>query len=133
TAHHQWNNSNALNEAWLSWQQYGWNPTPLNPDLVGLVFQGNNCCRLGGNSPTQEFNQRRIELRDGYNFAPWNALGIHKFQVGGNIDFMHYRVNNSLFGNPEFRFRKDPAYVLSFNTTTTTNTRSLRAAPRRDA
>ncbi|HKB81389.1 MAG TPA: TonB-dependent receptor, partial [Thermoanaerobaculia bacterium] len=67
TARYQWNNSDSLNEASLSLQKYGWNPTPLNPNLVGLNFQG--CCRLGGNSTTQEFDQRRIELRDNYNFA----------------------------------------------------------------
>ncbi|HEY6843123.1 MAG TPA: TonB-dependent receptor, partial [Thermoanaerobaculia bacterium] len=38
TARHQWNSSNSLNEASLSWQSYGWNPTPLNPNQVGLNF-----------------------------------------------------------------------------------------------
>lgn len=119
TVRHQWNNSSALNEASLSFQKYGWNPTPLNPNLVGLNFQG--CCRLGGNSTTQEFDQRRIEMRDNYNFAPWNAVGVHNFQVGGNIDFMHYRVNKSLFGNPEFEFKNDAANGFSFANCTPAN------------
>src|SRR5204863_3083997 len=49
-----------------------------------------------------------LELRDHYNCAPWNLQGIHNFQVGGNIDFMHYRVNKSLNGNPEFKFLPNP-------------------------
>jgi len=105
TVRHQWNNSSALNEASLSFQKYGWNPTPLNPTEIGLNYEG--CCRLGGNSTTQEFDQRRIELRDNYNFAPWNMKGTHNFQVGGDIDWMHYLVNKSLYGNPEFDFRSD--------------------------
>src|SRR5439155_10951430 len=55
----------------------------------------------------QKFDQRRLELRDNYNFAPWTMQGTHNFQVGGNIDFMHYRVNKSLNGNPEFKFLPD--------------------------
>ena len=43
-----WNGTNTLNEATVALQKYGWNPTPLNPGLVGLNYFG--CCRLGGNS-----------------------------------------------------------------------------------
>jgi len=111
TARHQWNNSSSLNEATLSWQKYGWNPTPLNPDLVGLNYFG--CCLLGGHSTTQKFDQRRIELRDNYNLAPWNAMGIHNFQVGGNLDFMHYRINKSLTGNPEFHFKNEGIFTFA--------------------
>lgn len=110
TLRHQWNNSSALNEATLSFQKYGWNPTPLNPGLVGRRYFAPGFAtiiRVGGNSTTQKFDQRRLELRDNYNFATWNMAGIHNFQVGGNIDFMHYNVNKSLNGNPEFKFLPD--------------------------
>jgi hypothetical protein len=107
TARHQWNNSSALNEAIVSLQKYGWNPTPLNPTTPGLRYftpSFDTVFLRGGNSTTQKFDQRRLELRDNYNFAPWDMQGVHNFQVGGNIDFMHYRVNKSLTGNPEFKF-----------------------------
>ncbi len=110
TARHQWNNSSALNEAILSLQKYGWNPTPLNPTTPGLRYFAPGFATVflrGGNSTTQKFDQRRLELRDNYNFAPLTALGTHNFQAGGNIDFMHYRVNKSLTGNPEFKFLPD--------------------------
>jgi hypothetical protein len=110
TIRHQWNNSNALNEASVSLQKYGWNPTPLNPTLVGKRYftpSFSTIIHTGGNSTTQDFDQRRLELRDNYNFAPAAMHGTHNFQVGGNIDFMHYNVNKSLSGNPEFHFLPD--------------------------
>lgn len=110
TVRDQWNNSSALNELSLSLQKFGWNPTPLNPTLVGKRYFTSNfttVIRIGGNSTTQKFDQRRLELRDNFNFAPMTAAGIHNFQVGGNLDFMHYNVNKSLTGNPEFKFLPD--------------------------
>ena len=112
TLRDQWTNSRVLNQATLSLQKYGWNPTPLNPTEVGRNYQG--CCRLGGNSTTQKFDQRRLELRDNFNFAPIDMHGTHNFQVGGNLDLMHYRVDKSLFGNPEFQYKNDPANGFTF-------------------
>src|SRR5262249_40541961 len=40
--------------------------------------------------------------------------GDHSFQIGGNVDFMHYRVDKSLFGNPQYNFNIDPANGLTF-------------------
>ena len=108
----QWNNNTQLNQATLSFQKYGWNPTPLNPNLVGLDYQG--VFRLGGNSTTQEFDQRRIELRDDFNLGTFKWQGDHQIQVGGNFDNMHYDVNKSLNGNPQFEFRNDPANGFTF-------------------
>jgi carboxypeptidase family protein/TonB-dependent receptor-like protein len=110
---HQWNNSTSLNEASLSWSKYGWNPTPLNPDLVALNYEG--AIHIGGRSDQQRFEQRRIELRDNYNFAPLKFYGDHNFQVGGNFDAMHYRVEKRQNGNPEFSFRIDPANGLTYD------------------
>src|SRR5438105_5983299 len=110
TARDQWNNGSALNEFSVSLQKYGWNPTPTNPTLVGRRYFTpgfTTIIRIGGNSTIQKFDQRRLELRDGFNFAPITAAGIHSFQVGANVDFMHYNVNKSLTGNPEFKFLPD--------------------------
>jgi hypothetical protein len=110
TIRHQWTSSSAFNEATASLQKYGWNPTPLNPDLVGNIFFTPNFStvfRTGGNSTLQKFDQRRLELRDNLNLSPWTMMGTHNFQVGGNVDFMHYNVDKSLNGNPEFHFLPD--------------------------
>ncbi|MGA7615846.1 MAG: TonB-dependent receptor [Thermoanaerobaculia bacterium] len=112
TVRHQWNNAESLNQASLSYQKYGWNPTPLNPDMVGLNYEG--VIRLGGNSTTQKFDQRRIELRDDYTFPTITAAGDHSIQAGFTTDFMHYRVDKSLFGNPQYNFRVDPNNGLTF-------------------
>ncbi|HYS53151.1 MAG TPA: TonB-dependent receptor [Thermoanaerobaculia bacterium] len=101
----QWTNNDSLNEAIVTYQKFGWNPTALNPDLIGLNYEG--IIRLGGSSTNQKFDQRRIELRDNYNFAPITAAGSHSIQVGGNFDAMHYQVTKSLFGNPQFNFKTD--------------------------
>jgi outer membrane receptor for ferrienterochelin and colicin len=110
TVRHQWNNSSALNEATLSFQKYGWSPTALNPNLVGRLYFAPGFAtiiRTGGADSTQNWNQRRLELRDNYNFAPWTAYGTHNFQAGGNLDFMHYNATNNLFGNPLYKFLPD--------------------------
>ncbi|MGH9422270.1 MAG: TonB-dependent receptor domain-containing protein, partial [Thermoanaerobaculia bacterium] len=112
TVRDQWNNASALNQATLSWQDYGWNPTPLNPDQIGLNFEGIG--RVGGNSTTQKFDQRRIELRDDFNFAPKHWNGEHNFQIGGNFDKMHYSIDKSLNGNPEFDFKNDPTNGFTY-------------------
>jgi hypothetical protein len=113
TLRHQWNSSTALNQLTASMQRYGWNPTPLNPDLIGQNFEG--VIRIGGGSTTQRFDQRRFELRDDYTFTGFKWNGDHSLQVGGNFDAMHYLVDKSLNANPQFNYRIDPANGLSFD------------------
>lgn len=118
TLRHQWNNSSALNEATVSLQKYGWNPTPRNPGLVGKLYFAPGFAtiiRTGGNSTIQQFDQSRTELRDNYSFAPVQLLGNHSFKIGGNLDFMKYKVNKSLNGNPLYKYIDDPAAGRSFD------------------
>jgi hypothetical protein len=108
---------NALNEASASLQSYGWNPEPQNPGLVGKLYFAPGFAtiiRTGGNSTLQDFNQRRLEFRDNFNFAPMEMAGTHSFQVGGNIDLMHYNINKSLNGIPLYKFIDDPANGNTF-------------------
>lgn len=112
TLRHSWNSDKALNQATLSWQDYSWNPTPLNPDLVGLNYEG--VIRIGGNSTTQKFDQKRIELRDDYSLPTFQAGGDHSLQLGGNLDLLRYNVDKSLSGNPQYDFRNDPANGFTF-------------------
>jgi len=112
TLRHSWNSNSSLNQASASLQRYYWNPTPVNPGLIGLNYQG--AARLGGNSTTQDFDQRRLELRDDYNFAPIKFSGDHNIQVGANIDWARYAINKSLFGNPEYEFTNDPGTNRDF-------------------
>jgi hypothetical protein len=110
TGRHQWIKNDSLNEFLVSLQTFGWNPTPKNPDLVAKRYFTPNFTTVfltGGNTSPQEFSQRRLEFRDNYNFAPMTAYGTHSFQVGGNLDLMHYKINKSLFGTPEFKYLPD--------------------------
>jgi len=111
TLRDHWNNNNSLNQATLSLQKYGWNPKPLNPELVGLNYEG--IIRIGGNSTTQQFDQRRLELRDDYTYSGVKWMGDHTFQIGTNLDWMHYKVNKSLNGNPQYNFKTDAANGLT--------------------
>jgi len=112
TLRHSWNSDKSLNQASLSWQDYAWNPTPLNPDLVGLNYEG--VIRIGGNSTTQKFDQKRVELRDDFSLPTFQAGGDHSLQIGGNLDLLRYNVDKSLSGNPQFDFRNDPANGFTF-------------------
>lgn len=112
TLRYQWNSDQALNLATLSLQDYSWNPVPINPDLVGRRYEG--VIRIGGGSTTQEFSQQRIELRDDYNFAVFQAGGDHSLQVGANVDFLKYDIDKSLNANPLYIFRNDPANGITF-------------------
>ncbi|HEV8579364.1 MAG TPA: TonB-dependent receptor [Thermoanaerobaculia bacterium] len=113
TLRHQWNSDQALNQLSLSWQDYAWNPTPLNPGLVGRNYEG--VVRIGGNTTTQKFDQRRVELRDDYNFGVFNWHGDHSLQAGVNLDFLRYFVNKSQNANPVYNFRNDPANGFTFD------------------
>jgi outer membrane receptor protein involved in Fe transport len=112
TLRHSWNSDRALNQATLSLQSYVFNPTALNPDLVGLNYEG--VIRIGGRDTSQKFDQRRVELRDDYNLPTFQAGGDHSLQVGGNLDFLRYNVNKSQTGNPVYNFRNDPANGYTF-------------------
>jgi hypothetical protein len=110
TVRDQWTSRDSLNELTLSLQKFGWNPVAKNADLVGKLYFAPGFAtiiRTGGNSTTQAFDQRRLELRDNYNFAPVTLQGTHDFQVGGNFDAMKYHVNKSLNGNPLYKFLPD--------------------------
>jgi hypothetical protein len=109
---HQWNNDKSLNQATLSWQEYAWNPTPTRPDLVGLNYEG--VIRIGGNTTTQKFDQRRIELRDDYDLIGPKWKGDQDIRVGANFDSLRYNVTKFQNGNPQFNFRNDPANGFTF-------------------
>jgi outer membrane receptor protein involved in Fe transport len=113
TLRHSWNSDTALNQATFSYQDYTFNQAALNPDLVGLNFEG--VIRIGGKDTTQKFGQRRLELRDDYNLPTFQAGGDHSLQVGGNLDFLRYDVNKSQTANPVYNFKVDPANNLSFD------------------
>ena len=113
TLRHQWNSNNALNQATLSWQNYAWNPTPLNPDLVGRNYRRASSASAATARPRSSTSAASsCATTTTSPSSSWQ--GDHNFQVGGNVDFMHYNVNKSLNGNPVYNFRNDPANGFTF-------------------
>jgi Carboxypeptidase regulatory-like domain/TonB dependent receptor len=93
-----------LNEAYLSYQRYRWNPKPENPDIIGENFSG--LMRIGGRDTEQFIVQQRVSLRDDFSqFLKWH--GSHTAKVGGVVSFVDYDVNKKFNGNPLFTYRGD--------------------------
>lgn len=89
----------ALNETYLSYQRYRWNPTAENYDIVGENFSG--LLRIGGRDTNQHMVQERISLRNDHTrFLHWH--GTHNAKVGALITYADYNVRKELNGNPLF-------------------------------
>ena len=93
-----------LNEAYLSYQRYRWNPKPENPDIIGQNFEG--LLRIGGRDTEQFIVQERVSLRDDFSrFLKWR--GNHTAKAGGIVSFLNYDVRKLFNGNPVFVYRGD--------------------------
>ena len=100
-----------LNEASVSFQRYRWNPTPLNPDLIGQQYQG--VMRIGGRDTEQLFVQKRLSFRDDVSwFTEWG--GTHAIKGGVVLGFLDYSVDKKFNYNPVFRFRSDISWDFPF-------------------
>jgi outer membrane receptor protein involved in Fe transport len=102
---HQIPGSRWLNEATASYQDYSWNPTPLNPNIVGREYIG--LIRIGGRDTEQDFTQKRLALRDDVSFLGVEWRGTHLIKGGANVDFLDYQVRKEQFANPLYLFRSD--------------------------
>jgi hypothetical protein len=93
-----------LNEAYLSYQRYRWNPMPQNPGIIGQNFEG--LLRIGGRDTEQFIVQERVSLRDDVSlFLKWR--GNHTAKLGGIVSLLNYDVRKMFNGNPLFVYRGD--------------------------
>lgn len=92
-----------LNEATLSYQEYRWNPVPIDQSFVAQNFQG--LMQIGSKDSIQDFTQGRLGIRDDFSVMNFQAGGDHSFKVGANLDFLRYKVIKSLNGVPTFNYR----------------------------
>jgi len=96
--------TNFLNEAYLSYQRYRWNPEPENEENIGLNYSG--LLRIGGRDTEQFIVQQRPSLRNDYSrFFNWR--GNHTAKLGAVLGFADYNVRKEFTGNPIFTFRGD--------------------------
>lgn len=101
-----------LNEFQASGQQFTWNPTWLNGNLVGRDYLG--VLRLGGKDTEQDFKQSRISLRNDVTRTGLRFAGDHVFKAGASVDFLGYDGTKYQLGNPVFRYRHEEDYARPF-------------------
>ena len=101
------------NEASFDFLHSQFNPVSLNPDLVGLEYQG--AVRIGGRDTSQNILQKGFTVRDSVSLTDLWWLGAHLVKIGAKVSFQDYSVDRTLFGNPTFRFRDAPVDGLSFD------------------
>jgi hypothetical protein len=100
-----------LNEVYVSFQRYRWNPSPENPGAIGEDFQG--LMRVGGRDTNQLIVQQRLSLRDDVTrFAQWR--GTHAMKGGIVLSTNSYDVSKNLSGNPVFRYRSAESWSFPF-------------------
>jgi outer membrane receptor protein involved in Fe transport len=88
-----------LNETYVSYQRYRWNPTAENYDKIGENFTG--LLRIGGRDTNQRMVQARTSVRhDHTRFLRWR--GTHTAKIGGVASFADYDIRKELNGNPLF-------------------------------
>jgi hypothetical protein len=92
-----------LNEAQLNFQNFVWNPEPLNEQTVGRNYIG--ILRFGGRDTRQEFTQNRLSLRNDVTRSGVQFAGDHVFKGGANVDFLSYKAVKHFNANPVFEFR----------------------------
>jgi hypothetical protein len=118
TLRHQWTASSWLNEFSVSYQDFKWNPVPLNSSDVGLVYEnqgGGLVLRTGGRDTTQDIGQKRFSFADNVSLSNFKlGPGNHSLKVGGNVDFLDYTVRKLFEENPRYFFRENLSATIPY-------------------
>ncbi len=118
TLRHQWTASSWLNEASLSYQDFLWNPTPLDSTSVGFVYEnqgGGLVLRTGGRDTEQDIGQQRLSFRDDVTLSNFKlGPGNHTLKIGGNMDFVDYTVRKLFEENPRYFFRENLSATIPY-------------------
>ncbi|HEY0972198.1 MAG TPA: TonB-dependent receptor [Gemmatimonadales bacterium] len=111
-ANWRWAGDRWLNEMQVSGQSFTWRPTWINGDLVGRNYGG--ILRIGGTSTQQDFQQRRLSLRDDITRGGVQLAGDHVFKIGANVDFLQYEAGKYQDFNPIFNYRFEENWAYPF-------------------
>jgi carboxypeptidase family protein/TonB-dependent receptor-like protein len=101
-----------LSETTVGYNDYQWMTAPTNPNLVGRNYL--ETLRIGGNSDTQDFHQKRFSIREDFSLLNIQAAGDHVVKMGAVVNFSKYDVRKLQRGNPLFEFRPDLGYEVPF-------------------
>lgn len=110
---HQYSGDSFLNEFSVDYLNSSFEPSPLNPDLPGRVFNG--AINLGGRPTIQDVEEENITIRNNVTFSDLDWHGNHLIKTGVRASFQSYDVLFDQFGNPEFVFTNDPSRGLDFS------------------
>ena len=112
TLRHQYTASSWLNELSGSFQEFNWNPQPLDDQAIGLEYEG--LLRIGGRDTMQDIGQERLAFRNDTTFSGWEMAGDHTFKVGVNVDFLDYTIIKNFEANPRYFFRSDISSTIPY-------------------
>lgn len=112
TLRHQLTTSTWLNEFSASFQDFQWNPQPLNYDQVGYVYEG--LIRIGGRDTEQDIGQERLAFRDDITFSGLEFSGTHSVKFGINAEFLDYTIRKLFEENPRYFFRSDISSTIPY-------------------
>jgi outer membrane receptor protein involved in Fe transport len=101
-------NSSWINEASISHMDYAWNPSPINPDIVGREFVG--VIRIGGGATTQDVGQKVLTFKDDVTFTQLQWHGEHMVKSGVRVSKVDFNVVKDLNGNPLFRYLPEVSF-----------------------
>jgi hypothetical protein len=99
--------SSFLSDTTVSYNDYRWNPQPVNPGQIGLNYE--NALRIGGGNNHQDFNQKRFTVREDFSLMNLKGLGDHVVKMGAYVNVNNYDVHKFQNDNPEFDFNANPA------------------------
>ncbi|HVE80147.1 MAG TPA: carboxypeptidase regulatory-like domain-containing protein [Gemmatimonadaceae bacterium] len=103
-----------LNELQVNGQHYVWNPTWVNPDVIGRRYvdlRGDNIIRIGGKDSQQQFTQNRVSFRNDLTRSGVQLAGDHVFKGGASLDFLTYEARKEFNLNPVFRYSPANSYA----------------------
>ncbi len=104
--------SSYLSETTLSYNDYRWNPQPVNPGQIGLNYE--QVLRIGGGNNHQDFDQRRLTVREDFSLLNLKAFGDHVVKSGAYVNANRYNVHKFQNDNPEFDFTSSISPDFSF-------------------
>jgi outer membrane receptor protein involved in Fe transport len=109
TGRHQFTASSWYNEASLSYQDFLWNPSPLDSSLVGLNYEG--LLQIGGRDTEQKIGQTRLAFRNDTTTS-WGPK--HSLKFGVNFEKLDYTITKFFNENPTFFFRSDISATIPY-------------------
>ncbi|MCU0647556.1 MAG: carboxypeptidase regulatory-like domain-containing protein [Gemmatimonadaceae bacterium] len=119
-----WAGNNGLHETLLNVSYLDWNPTPANPDLLPIVYDGIG--RFGGrDGGGQTFQQTRVSLRHDFTWSNIRWAGDHVVKIGANYDRLAYRVQKSFFRTPVYRYNSANSFAFPWTASIATGTADL--------